>query len=113
MNKLIILAALAALLSSCSEAEDPKTPEGRGRDLYRMFCLTCHDPDPTQAGAQGPDIAGSSLELLRAKVLRNEYPAGYTPKRATKTMAAPMALTDAQIEDLAAYLADAAKPKDG
>ena len=112
MNKLILLAALAALLSSCSEPEEPKTPEGRGRYLYRMFCLTCHS-DPTQADVGGPDIAGSSLELLRAKVLRNEYPAGYTPKRATKLMAAPMALTDAQIVDLAAYLADAAKPKDG
>jgi mono/diheme cytochrome c family protein len=112
-NKLAVLAALAALFASCSEADDPKTPEGRGHYLYRMFCLACHNADPTQPGSQGPDIAGSPLELVRAKVLRNEYPPGYTPKRTTKNMAAPMALTDAQIEDLVAYLADAAKPKDG
>ena len=58
----------------------------QGRAAYQTDCIVCHNPDPTQPGAVGPELAGSSLELLRAKVLRNEYPPGYTPKRDTKGM---------------------------
>lgn len=106
---LFVVVALGAWLvtPSCSEPEEPKTPAERGRRVYAMFCLACHHADPGKPGIQGPEVAGSSLELLRSKILRNEYPPGYTPKRTTKNMAAPMPLTDAQIEELHAFLNEA------
>ena len=42
--------------------------------------------DPRTDGSLGPAVAGASLELLTARVLRAEYPAGYTPKRETRVM---------------------------
>jgi hypothetical protein len=52
----------------------------------------------------GPSLAGSSLELLRAKVLKGEYPVGYKPKRATPSMAAIPSLTENDIVALEAFI---------
>ena len=76
----------------------------RGKQVYQSVCIACHAYDPTQDGAAGPALAGSSLELLEAKVLRNEYPPGYTPKRATGNMV-PLPHLEKDLPSLAAYLA--------
>lgn len=99
---------LLPLLAACDE-EMPRTPVERGRQVYRLVCLSCHGLDPRQDGTQGPAIAGSSRELLAARVLRAEYPPGYRPKRDTGNMAAFPYLAD-RIDDLFAYLQAAAQP---
>jgi len=48
-------------------------------------------------------VKGSSRELLEARVLRGEYPPGYTPKRDTAIMQ-PVPQLARTIPDLAAYL---------
>ena len=60
----------------------------RGRMIYSTQCTACHNMDPKMDGSLGPAIAGSSLELVEARVMRAQYPDGYTPKRASKTMSA-------------------------
>jgi len=60
----------------------------KGRQVYVSNCTACHNPNPTENGALGPAIAGSSLALLEAKVIHNTYPPGYTPKRDTNAMIA-------------------------
>jgi mono/diheme cytochrome c family protein len=101
---------LTLLALACSESE---TPSGdaveRGRTIYNNICITCHAADPRQDGSVGPAIAGSSRELIEARVLRGQYPPGYTPKRASQAMPVFPFLKD-NIDDLAAYLAEAAKP---
>ncbi len=79
----------------------------RGRSVYQTNCIACHNNDPTLAGAIGPALAGSSLELLQAKVLRNEYPPGYVPKASSGNMIALPHL-EPSLPALAAYLAEAA-----
>ncbi|MBX9768907.1 MAG: cytochrome c [Bdellovibrionales bacterium] len=98
------------LLMSCEDKgkETPPQTEAeklfeRGRVVYMTQCTACHAQDPSQNGGVGPAIAGSSIELLRSKVLKNEYPAGYTPKRETKAMIALPHL-EKDIEAIAAYL---------
>jgi hypothetical protein len=59
--------------------------------------------NPKKAGPLGPDIAGSSLELITARVLTVSYPPGYKPKRATKAMK-PLPQLREQIPALHAYL---------
>jgi len=71
-------------------------------------CTQCHNPDPTKAGTQGPDIAGSSRELIADRLLHLSYPPGYKPKRTTHAMK-PMPELASKIDDLTAYLAEAAK----
>jgi mono/diheme cytochrome c family protein len=105
----LVLAGVLALAvaSSCNGGGQPQTPVERGRRVFAMVCSACHNlNDPTKDGSQGPGIAGSSLELLQAKVLRNEYPPGYTPKRDTKQMAV-LPLSEAAIADVHAWLQQA------
>jgi cytochrome c2 len=114
--------AVAINLSSCrcSEAEtknglSPQAYQGsaadstklelekKGRSVYNSICITCHNSNPKIAGSLGPDIWGSSKELIEAKVLHGTYPAGYKPKRNSQVMA-KLSLTALQIEAIAAYL---------
>ncbi len=71
----------AAALIGCDDAGEPTGSEAaqRGKSVYMSVCIVCHNGDPNEDGALGPAIAGSSLELIQAKVLRAEYPEGYEP----------------------------------
>ena len=57
-----------------------------GKAIYNTDCIACHNVNPKLPGAIGPDNYGSSLELVRLKILKGEYPPGYKPKRSTKEM---------------------------
>jgi mono/diheme cytochrome c family protein len=99
---LIFAAGLALVLSACSS--EKLSPEAeRGRQIYLSSCTACHSADPTQAGPVGPEIKGSSQELLEAKLLRGTYPTGYKPKRPTAVMP-PQPQVAPDIPALAAYL---------
>jgi mono/diheme cytochrome c family protein len=98
-----VLAVLFA--AGCGEAKkDDTTSVERGRRAYLANCTACHNSDPALPGAVGPAVAGSQRELIEARVLRAEYPPGYTPKRPTHAMVALPYLAGS-IDDLAAYLA--------
>ncbi len=108
--------AIAGLCIACSPGSDegsqaaPESPlVTEGKRVYATNCTACHNPNPRLAGALGPDLAGSSEELLAAKVLRNEYPPGYTPKRQSNAMVALPHL-EPKIPALAAYLQSVAEP---
>ena len=91
-----------AVLFACKPA-GTADPVAAGRTAYQANCVACHNPDPTKDGTVGPALAGSSLELVRARVMKAEYPPGYTPKRDSKLMPAqPFLASD--VEPLAAYL---------
>lgn len=104
----ITWALLAALLvvGACSDAA-PTNPVERGRRVYLSACTTCHHSNPTLPGRSGPALAGSSRELIEARVLRAQYPPGYTPQRNSNAMLAAPHLAP-YIGDLTAFLADAA-----
>lgn len=111
--KWMITTALFAV--ACSEGSStPKSTDSsvdpaqaaaaeRGRQIYQNVCIACHNGDPTQPGALGPPVAGASLELIEAKVMRGEYPPGYTPLRPSQAMPRYEYLKD-RLGDVAAYL---------
>jgi mono/diheme cytochrome c family protein len=84
----VAAATLLGLATACSDSSevsgDPAVE--RGRRVYLGFCTACHGADPARDGAAGPAIAGSSIELLEARLLRGEYPPGYAPKRPSQIM---------------------------
>jgi len=99
---------LGALACSQGDAGDPGAAlVQRGEQVYLNNCTACHARNPSEPGPVGPPIAGSALELLEAKVLRNEYPPGYTPKRDIKAMI-PLPHLEPELPAIAAYLAKAA-----
>jgi mono/diheme cytochrome c family protein len=101
------LAAVAAtLLPACGGDDDRPldSAAARGRTVYENVCIACHNADPGQDGSLGPAVAGASLELLEAKVLRGEYPPGYAPRRPGTTMPKYAYLSES-IDAIAAYLA--------
>ncbi len=81
----------------------------KGKQVYLATCSACHGPDPAKAGVLGPAIKGSSLALVRARVMfgnvnfAKSYPPGYKPKRPTRMMV-PMTNLKKNIPDLAAFL---------
>lgn len=105
--------ACALLLAACSGdsessgGDDPQAElVARGRSVYMAYCIACHNVDPTKPGGLGPPNAGASRELLQAKVIRGEYPPGYTPLRDTNAMI-PLPHLEGDIDALAAFLAQA------
>jgi mono/diheme cytochrome c family protein len=105
---LLIFCSILAL-SGCSKesdrkAESSKNPDWeRGRAVYVANCIACHNNDPAKDGPIGPALKGSPKELVEYRVLRTEYPPGYTPKRNTKIMPIFPFLKD-DVPYLAAYL---------
>ena len=98
------LAALVLLSWLCSCSDSGSTdPRVRGEQVYRANCVVCHHPDPREQGSLGPPVAGASRELLEARVIHGEYPAGYKPKRETRVMV-PLPHLQAKLNELAAYL---------
>jgi mono/diheme cytochrome c family protein len=83
---------------------DPAALAARGRAVYNANCIVCHNLDPAQDGGLGPAALGSSRELLEARVLRAEYPEGYTPKRDTRAMV-PLPHLEPELDALTAFLA--------
>ena len=101
-SALLVAVALALALGACNG--EKLSPEAeRGRQIYLSSCTACHSADPAQAGAVGPEIKGSSPELLEAKLLKGTYPPGYKPKRPTAVMP-PQPQLARDIPALAAYL---------
>lgn len=103
-------AALAGALAgvvACGDGSSGPSEAGpdiaRGEQIYGNVCATCHGSDPAQEGTLGPAIAGSSQELVEAKVIRGEYPPGYTPKRGTKQMP-PLPYLEEHVGDITAFL---------
>ena len=87
--------------------EVPESPETaavkRGRIVYNANCVACHHTNPKLVGSLGPEVWGSTKDLLEARLLNATYPEGYTPKRKSTVMSAlPHLKSD--IDALAAYL---------
>lgn len=104
------LALAAALLgvAACSgeESAEPVDLYAQGETVYKNVCVACHDADPSRRGSLGPAIAGSSRELIEARVVHGKFPPGYTPKEASSLMPAFPHLAGS-VDALAAYLAEA------
>ncbi len=100
-------AALASAALACGGGDEGAGLDevaARGKTVYENVCTACHNRDPREGGALGPAVAGASQELLEAKVLRAEYPPGYTPKLPSSTMPKYEYLAGS-LGDIAAYLA--------
>lgn len=90
-----------------AESKPQRTQEelvAAGRAVYNANCTACHNMNPAQDGALGPAVAGSSYELLEARVVRGGYPEGYEPKRPSRIMV-PLPHLEPKLEELTAYLA--------
>lgn len=103
---LISLVALLPSSSGCGPGGGkgvPETPAERGRKVYQLSCIACHNPDPSLPGSVGPPIKGSPRALVEARVLHAAYPPGYTPKRQSHIMPAQPHLAS-HIDELTAFL---------
>ncbi len=90
-------------LVACQNSPTTGNVVTRGQAVYQANCTSCHAADPTQVGPVGPAIAGSSRELIEARVLHASYPPNYSPQRVTHIMPA-MPFLAKDMDALVAYL---------
>jgi cytochrome c553 len=96
--EILIPAALAVLAMSLDTAgADAKA----GADKARALCAGCHGPNGISVNPLWPNLAGQHAAYL-AKSTR-DYKSGLRSDPVMSTIAE--SLTDAEIEDLAAYFA--------
>jgi mono/diheme cytochrome c family protein len=100
---LAVAAVLGGVLGGGCADQAGDALAARGRQVYLAQCTQCHNANPALPGPVGPAIKSASRELIEAKVIRGEYPPGYTPKRPTKVMPPQPALAP-DVPALAAYL---------
>lgn len=105
MKAILVLAIIAASACKGPPEGQPSRYE-RGRQVFQANCMQCHG-DP-KVGSFGPPNYGSSLPLIRSKVLKGEYPDGYVPKKQTKMMP-QFNLPDNDLLALYCYLNDKCK----
>ena len=106
LGAILLLPVLVMTTMTSCKKEDSKPLselETRGKGLFMANCTACHNPDPRLAGSIGPEIAGSSLELITSRVLHQSYPSGYRPKRKSSLMPA-LPFLEHDIPALHAYL---------
>lgn len=72
----------------CTKKQGSPSPFEQGKTVYMARCIACHNSDPKVDGPIGPAVKGSSKDLLEAKIMSMNYPAGYSPKRDSKLMPA-------------------------
>ena len=75
----------------------------KGKAIYYLNCISCHNLDPKKQGSIGPQIYGSSKELLSKKILFGKYPKNYKPKRSGGAIPI-MPNLDKEITNLDAFL---------
>jgi mono/diheme cytochrome c family protein len=90
------------------EALTPSIDPAKGKAVYYANCTSCHNYNPKKVGSIGPDIYGSSIELLKNKVLYGKYPKNYQPKRIIGVMPLYPHLNN-QISNLHAFLNSTSK----
>lgn len=73
------------------------------KSLYLNKCAKCHNVNPTKYGSIGPDIAGSSKELLTLKTQKKQYPVNYKPKRKSRIMPL-IKLSETELDSLYKYI---------
>lgn len=90
---LAVLTAVVGLLAGCrcsssnptsasvSIPTEASTLISRGKSVYAGNCIACHNPNPKLSGTVGPEVYGSSMDLLEARLVKGVYPEGYKPKR--------------------------------
>ena len=98
-----LLAAVLEVLAACEKKEPVAPAVAKGQVLFASYCIACHNMNPIKDGTLGPALKGSSLDLLKARVIHGRYPPGYTPKRPTRIMQ-KLPLTEADVEAIHAFL---------
>ena len=119
LSRSVILLGVALELLGCPSSSNPQSmgppklqsgglptqvfSKDQGRIQYQTQCTACHNTDPKKPGSVGPEVFGSSKELLEARILRAQYPPGYLPKRKTHLMA-PLPHLKTAIDSIFIYL---------
>jgi len=104
LSAAFLAACVLQVWTACNKKEAGGDSDvAMGRAMFMSHCIACHNVDPSRDGSLGPAIKGSSLELVQARVMRGEYPPGYTPKRTSHIMV-KLPITEEDVEKIHKFL---------
>jgi mono/diheme cytochrome c family protein len=90
MLRLLSILVVFLILIQCVKASTTiptdKVQHIEGKRLYVLYCVSCHNSQPSKPGSMGPELITTPSDVFRTKVPYGTYPSGYKPKRHTKAM---------------------------
>jgi mono/diheme cytochrome c family protein len=90
MLRLVSILIVFLILSQCVKASTTiptdKVQHIEGKRLYVLYCVSCHNSQPSKPGSIGPELITTPSDVFRTKVPYGTYPSWYKSKRRTKAM---------------------------
>jgi mono/diheme cytochrome c family protein len=86
LSILVVFLILIQYVKAETRFPTDKVQHIEGKRLYVLYCIGCHNSNPSNAGSIGPELYTTPSNVFRTKVPEGKYPSGYKTKRRTKIM---------------------------
>ena len=110
MQKLIGFALLTAALICVAAQQPPQTSKQRGGELYKKYCLTCHQANGTGVPRLNPPliktsyVTGDKTKLIKWVLQGSVEKVPIDGQNYSNNMPPQAYLTDQQISDVLTYI---------
>jgi mono/diheme cytochrome c family protein len=110
MQKTIIVALVSFTLISVAAQQPPQTSKQRGAELYKKYCLTCHQANGTGVPRMNPPliktsyVTGDKKKLIKWVLQGSVENVPIDGQTYSNNMPAQAYLTDQQIADVLTYV---------
>ncbi|HYK44310.1 MAG TPA: cytochrome c [Parafilimonas sp.] len=110
MRKTIVVALVFFALISVAAKQPPQTSKQRGNELYKKYCLTCHQANGTGVPRMNPPlikttyVTGDKKKLIKWVLQGSVQNIPIDGRTYSNNMPAQAYLTDQEIADVLTYV---------
>ena len=110
MRKTIVVAVISFALISVAARQPPQTSKQRGNELYKKYCLTCHQANGTGVPRMNPPlikttyVTGDKKKLIKWVLHGSVENIPIDGQTYSNNMPAQAYLTDQEIADVLTYV---------
>jgi mono/diheme cytochrome c family protein len=110
MRKTIVVALVSFALISVAAKQPPQTSKQRGNELYKKYCLTCHQANGTGVPRMNPPlikttyVTGDKKKLIKWVLRGSVENIPIDGQTYSNNMPAQAYLTDQEIADVLTYV---------
>lgn len=110
MQKIIVLSLLSAAIICIAAQQPAQTSKQRGSELYKQYCLTCHQANGTGVPRMNPPliktsyVTGDKKKLIKWVLQGSVEKVDIDGETYSNNMPPQAYLTDQQIADILTYI---------